>query len=376
MGYGNFLKKEREIKRKLQSECDIPKNVQQQVDDTLEKITGAPILKTESPAARKQTTFYVAQRFRFAAACLTFALLAVGGTVGAYSIWNHFEETRYGITEQNKNTLKKENILDEKNLKVTQNGVTVECVETVASGPYAHVLLKVTVPETVSLSQDIGFDEINALENTKFDVQCNAGLSMNRETFEEMVDHKNGVFYYEFTLRTCEQQMEGEKNPNTNWDGQILNLQLKNIAQFHHADVEKFLVKGTWKLDIPMKASDEIRTCQTEAALSCGATVKKIELSPISIKIIYDMPRKEIKIPVEEDGKETIDYSTEYESPNVPTHYELKDGTKKEIELSMGSEGYLDDNSNQFIMDFAVEKILDLKNITAIYFGKEKVELK
>lgn len=376
MGYGNFFKKEREIKRKLQSECDIPENVQKQIDDTLEKITGMPILKNKSLAARKKATFYGSQRFRLAATCLAFALLAVGGTVGAYSIWNHFEENRYGITEQNKNTLKKEKILDEKNLKVTQNGVTVECVETVASGPYAHVLLKVTVPETVSLSQDIGFDEISALENTKFDVQCNAGLSMDRETFEEMVDHKNGVFYYEFTLRTCEQQLEGEKNPNTTWDGQVLNLQLKNIAQFHHADVEKFLVKGTWNLDIPMKASDEIRSYQTETALSCGAAVKKIELSPISIKVIYDKPRKEIKIPVEEDGKETIDYFTEYESPDVPTHYELKDGTKKEIELSMGSEGYLDENSNQFVMDFAVEKILDLKNITAVYFGKEKVELK
>jgi len=291
-----------------------------------------------------------------AAAC---ALCVVSvTTVSAANFWNNYEHDRYGIEESKVQNWKEEKLLQENNLFVEKDGVKVECKEVIASGPFAHVLLEVSLDDTVEMGDDPSFEDVGCVASDgKIEALC-AGVPTSLYEPELMVDKENKVFYLEYQLKL--QQTAGEES-KTSWDGQTITLSLVDFGNCTNSKVEvEPTVSGKWELEIPMVSCDKTITVQPDQDFENGLQLKEFTLSPISIDTEFRSSEK-----VNNNEADLL-------APLI-TAYETKDGEKVEIEAGMGTSNCEGKNIKD---SFILERVVDIDNVTAVYFGDVKVKVK
>lgn len=366
------MKKNREIEKKLKQEVKVPEQVQSRVEDTLRAITQEKHISLQEKNEKQHTHWYQ-RKLGVVAASLALGVLVIGTTAGAYSVWEkQFEKARYGIEEETRDTLKSNKILNEDNWKVTDHGVTVECVETIAAGRYAYLMLKVSVPKDVTIDEHTFFESYSFLENDEFVPEFSINRACNPETEKSMVDAEQGIFYVDVALETSDMvydkntdNISEKENKNKNWDGQTLSLSLKNLKQSDNLESEeKTLVKGEWNLEIPMKASTKERVFEVNKVYNQDTTIHTITLTPISMSTYFSKPDKENR---------SASFSVD---SMVPIEYELDDGTRKRIEIERNASGCLNEETGERGFEISTQKIMDVDRIAAIYFAGKRVELK
>lgn len=279
-------------------------------------------------------------------------------TVSAANIWNNYTHDRYGIEDSKVQNWKEEKLLQENNLFVEKHGVKVACKEVIASGPFAHVLLEVTLDDAVQMGDDPSFGSVGCVASDgEIELLC-AGVPTSLYEPELMVDKENKVFYLEYQLKL--QQEEGEKS-KTSWDGQTVMVSLVDFGNCKNSKVEvEPTVSGKWELEIPMVSCDKTVTVKPDQDFGNGLQLKEFTLSPISIDTEFRSEKK-----VNNDEADLL-------APII-TAYETKGGEKVEIEAGMGSSNC---NGKNIKNSFILERVVDIDNVTAVYFGNVKVELK
>lgn len=277
-------------------------------------------------------------------------------TISAANLWGSYVHDRYGIQDSKVEDWKEEKLLQENKLSVKKNGVKVECKEVIASGPYAHVLLEVSLDDTVEMAEDPGFKSIGCVVSDGELETLGAGVSTSLCEPELMIDRENKVFYLEYQLKLKQEVGEEEK---TSWDGHDLTIRLLdygNCSTETARDIDP-IIMGKWELRIPMESYDKTITLQKAKDFGNGFVLKKLTLSPISIDTEFE-------------SKEAIDEETE--APMI-TGYETKDGEK--IEVNTGT-GVTTREGKRIKDNFILEKVVDISNVTALYFDDVKVEMK
>lgn len=290
-----------------------------------------------------------------AAAC---ALCVVSvTTVSAANIWNNYTHDRYGIEDSKVENLKEEKLLQECKSSVEKNGVKIECKEVIASGPFAHVLLEVSLDDTIEMVKNPSFQSI-VFEASDGELDaCSTGVPTSLYEPELMIDRENKVFYLECQIKLAQEAGEESK---TSWDGQTVTVTLLNYGNSSTNDeleVEPIISQGEWELDIPMESCDKTVTVQPNQDFGNGFILKELTLSPISIDTVF----------------ESAEIPDEYTEEPIITAYETKGGEKVEIEAGMGRSNC---NGKNIKNSFILERVVDIDNVTAVYFGNVKVELK
>lgn len=261
----------------------------------------------------------------------------------------------------------------------TQNGVTVTVAQTIVDSYYAHIIFKVE-------GYDAGEGKEPSFETETIVVD---GYNPYEEEYDEKRNFSSGGSWYNGVitgedgelirisdgkpLKEIEEKWEGYKLEDGSYEycmtlthtadkdyfvGKPIHVELHNLGTAEKADFTN-AIDATWSFDWVLDGSSEKKEYDLNAPVGdTGVTVKHVEISPISLNVTYDFPKK---IYNKMDNSSGMLF--------FPDGVRLKDGTElKGIYLGPGTEGYI--SQNEYFIAFPVDRILDTDEIDAILVRK------
>lgn len=313
------------------------------------------------------------------------AALALGTVGFAYYVkWARGFENELHVSEEIKTQAVETKLADFPEQSVTCGGVTVTAKQSIVDNYYAYLSFEVkgyNLPE----GAEPGFDVVDAVVDGEF-------TTFSASFYDGIVAGEDGKPVYEdgTPLQSDEEgdltmgykaedgTMEYHINlASDNEEGYFLNkpihVVLKNLGTYPgKAGAVETAVEGEWVFDWTLQGSSEIYKADCNEALGdTGVYVTGAEISPISIKAIYDAPRWTIAEPaVNETTGEVFTHEAFVEPPAL-AGVKMKDGTLYPyMYYGPGLSGYVDESGNCYVEMFAIDRILDVNQVEALLFRK------
>lgn len=259
----------------------------------------------------------------------------------------------------------------------TDNGVTVTAVQSITDNYYTHLAFRVEGFE-LEEGKEPGF------ENLKITVDGDDGINLSASFWGDIVPDNEGnpvkidgqpVGAYEnYVLEDGSMEYQITLFKGNNEKGYFfdkpIHVELENLGTLAKAQYYPCL-EGTWTFDWTLAGADTTEIYEPDFILGdTGATVEKIEVSPISIMVEYDFPRREIEEEyINENGVPgTVTMLAE---PPAAMGVKLKDGTViKYLYIGPGQVGYSEENGDTYALLMAADRVIDVDEIESILFLK------
>lgn len=227
---------------------------------------------------------------------LAAALAAVFGvTAAAAELFSWDEQAVESFdnpTEEEQDTMVMEGIAKEQNVSATDAGLTVTAVQTMQDKNSLYILLELESEEDIidgnscfeNVTDGVYSPMLFASDNGE-DAFNNIGYSAPPEA-DAYTLGKHG--YYEISaLKSLEQE----------WTSDSVTVQFTDYIYFtgtNKHDLESHHLKGNWTLTIPLGENNTLRTDTYELNQEVDikgvpVEVKRVELSPLSMHLVFDM---------------------------------------------------------------------------------------
>ncbi len=329
----------------LKKNLEIPEVVQMKADEALEQIKARSAHgRKRAPLKKKRMVFIAAA----AAAVLSVSVAA------AYMNWSKGMDGMINAGDSQKNTAVQTGLADFPEVYAEDGGVRITAEQSIVDNNYALISLRID-------GVDIEKGEEPNFENVK--------LTVDGET----VAYEAG-FIGEFTGAAATEGFAEEDGSleymlliSADYEGQLIDkdihIELDGFGLYKEKTTLISSIEGKWELDWTLRGSDIIYKAEINKAVgNSGLTLKSVEISPISIKAVFDYPKQTTYETVidTETGEEIT--TEEYVQPAVFVGLGLKDGTiMTDILQGMGEEGYI--NDSEFVQKSAINTILDVDKI-------------
>lgn len=313
-----------------------------------------------------------------AAAVMTFGAVACA----AYMHWSRGMEEQLNVTPEQKVYLEENQVTAPVNKSVTQEGITVTVQQTIVDARFAYLSFRVDgyqVEEGMEPCFDyvdttVDGNFVNVIGGTFFDnlhVDADGKFTYTDGTpARERADgsivgkyvNEDGSMEYIMTLMRADE--------DDSLIGKPIHIELQNLGTVSKAAYTPDIT-ATWAFDFTLEASEQIRSVELSQPLGdSGATVTKAELSPISLYVEYGFPLQETGLEgIDQDGN-TINTTTYVEPPHL-TGVRLKDGTRLTCILNGGAEGYRSEDTDTYVVYYAINHVIDPEEVDALLFVKE-----
>ena len=353
----------------LSQDIQIPEIVQNKANEAFRQIRcEAPQSgKEENENMSARVLFSNGKRRKLTIAILVAAMILGTITVGAavYKKWSQGIEEEFHVDEEKKQFAEDSGVIDFPNLSVTDNGVTVTVKQSMADDYFAFVAFKV---EGFEIEKDMqpGFGSTIAyIDGETIDsfsgfydgiVAGPDGRGVLADGSE--VPKENGRLIKDYRLedgslecRIAMCQFRGEKGA---FIGKTIHVEFEDLGIYpgKAEPIEKY-IEGKWNFEWQLGGSVESYAAELNTELEdIGVIVKQIEISPMSMKAVLDFSRVGV-------------------NPPILTGVKLKDGTLiPYLYLGPGFRGMKD---GMYIDTFLVDRILDVDEIEAVLFRKDKL---
>ncbi|MCM1263260.1 MAG: DUF4179 domain-containing protein [Butyrivibrio sp.] len=353
---------------------------------------------------------------RLKAACVLAAVLvlAFGTACFAYHMnWSRGIENSLHATEEIKTQAEEIKLADFPEQSVTCNGITVTAKQSIVDNYYALLSFEVSGFELAD-NEEPAFEYMDALVDGEFvswDASFYDGViagDMGKAVYEDgtplqtdadgrtisryKAEDRGKAVYEDGTplqtdsdgrtisrYKTEDGTLEYHMYLNAqNREGFFLNkpvsVKLKNLGTYTNRGEYENRMAGEWSFNWTLQGSDEIYKAECNAPLGdTGVTVTGVEISPISIKAVYDAPRQTIQEEAAHaETGETFLHET-YVEPPALVGVRMKDGTAYPyLYMGPGQMGYMSKDSSQYVYMFAVDRILDVNQVDAFLFQKSE----
>ena len=128
-------------------------------------------------------------------------------------------------------------------------------------------------------------------------------------------------------------------------------------------------VKGTWMLDWELAGTEKEEGLSVNQTIGDTDTVvKSIEITPLSLTIHYDMPRK--KITKQSYGDDGVTTWETYEEPWFLYGFRMKDGTVRQMVFQSQEQGYDDETTEAYTVKYATDQIVEAEQINSLLYVK------
>ena len=374
-------KKDMDVVETLRMSVDIPKVVQEKADEAFEKIRQAGFEKENN---KNKLTKHSQRQKRFsvrkAAVIIAAATLVLGSisAAAAYFYWSRSLPDKLQITEELKTQLEEEHAVAFAMQECTVSGVKVTAVQSITDRYFTHIVFKV---EGYQLDEGVepGFADIGITVGGKTDFNMVAGFyngiimgadgkaayadgtlfdgsAENRERYLQ----EDGSLEYNVTLSSDKQGY---------FLNQPIHVELRNLGITARAECTAE-VEGVWSFDWNLQGTKEQKEFMPQKELGdTKATVVKVEISSISFRVEYNLPRKRItETGLDENGNAIL--SDSYTEPPMLTGIKMKDGSLYTYLNNGGSFGYAADDSDLYVATFAMSRIIDVGQIDSLLFEK------
>lgn len=306
---------------------------------------------------------------------LAAALAAVLGTTAAAAelfSWHEKAAERFGNpTKEEQNIMTQEGIAQEQKASVSDAGITITAVQTMQDKNSLYILLEIDAEEDIidgnGLFGNAGADGSYAPEFVTKDKDAfnNIGMAFTPDTpsFGELSDHG----YYEiFAVKT----------PDRQWREDEISIQFSEYSYYTYEnhDTNPHKVEGSWTLTLPLGEAETIEAKVYEpegkAELSgVPVAVKRVELSPLSIVLVFDMDDVErLREKVYGEAEDVFLYELQ------PSGFLDEAGQKIPFRMG-GMSGDYDYDSREIRHVITLEQFADTEKITALLLGGGEVPI-
>lgn len=377
------MKKPEDMFEVLKKDVEIPEVVMKKAKGAFEKIQAEAKIQEKAkitPLSPKKTRKKIpAKRLFLVAAAVMLGAGGVTAGAAAYMRWSKTASEGMLASEETQKKMEETKLTVPVNKSDTQNGVTVTVSQTIVDSYYAHIIFKVEgydagegkqpFFETDTVVVD-GYDPMEDPYDEKryfgsggdwYDgvtmgedgraVRISDGKPLDEiEDYQENYRLEDGSYEYRLTLtHTADKDY---------FMGKPIHIELHNLGTAEKADLTN-VTEASWSFDWVLEGSPEKKEYDLNAPIGdTGVTVKHVEISPISLSVTYDFPKK---IYNKMDNSSGMLF--------FPDGVRLKDGTElKTIYLGPGTNGYI--SENEYFIAFPVDRILDTDEIDALLVRK------
>lgn len=373
------MKKDR-IAERLQETIVVPDIVQQRADLVLAQIRKESIAEREGGKQMR----YAGRRMWAAVAA---AVLVLGlGTVACavYLHWSRGMEEWFDATPEQKEYLEETRITVPMNDSVTQEGVTVTAQQRIVDARFVYLSFRIDgyrVEDGIEpcfeyVDTTVNGEPVNIMGGHFFDnlhrdadgnITYTDGTTA-KETADGSIIGKyvgeDGSMEYLMTLMTAD---------GRSLIGQPLHIEFRNLGIVSKAAYTPD-IEATWTFDFTLEASEQVRSIELSQPVGdSGATITKVEISPISLYAEFDFPMQTVPIEGIDQNGNTIQSTTFAEVPGL-VGVRLKDGTRLTGIMQGGSDGYDGDDQDTYIVSRGIDRIIDPAEVDALLFMKEGAE--
>ena len=168
---------------------------------------------------------------------------------------------------------------------------------------------------------------------------------------------------------TMEYLMQIDSNEETGLAVKKIQVILENLGTVNKQAEFVSGVKGTWTLDWKLAGTEKEEGLSVNQTIGDTDTVvKSIEITPLSLTIHYDMPRK--KITKQSYGDDGVTTWETYEEPWFLYGFRMKDGTVRQMVFQSQEQGYDDETTEAYTVKYATDQIVDVEQITSLLYVK------
>lgn len=377
------MKKTEDMFEVLKRDVEIPDIVMKKAEGAFAKIQGEAKVQEKtkitplSPKTKRKKIS--AKRMFLVAAAVILGAGGVTAGAAAYMRWSKTASEGMLASEETQKKMEETKLAVPVNKSDTQNGVTVTVSQTIVDSYYAHIIFKVEGYDAGEGKQP--FFETDTVVVDGYDpwkdpydekrhfgsggdwyngvtmgedgraVRISDGKPLDEiEDYQDNYKLEDGSYEYRLTLtHTADKDY---------FMGKPIHLELHNLGTAEKEDLTN-VIDATWSFDWVLEGSPEKKEYDLNASIGdTGVTVKHVEISPISLNVTYDFPKK---IYNKMDNSSGMLF--------FPDGVRLKDGTElKTIYLGPGTNGYI--SENEYFIAFPVDRILDTDEIDALLVRK------
>lgn len=358
----------------LQEPVDIPDIVQERAQEAFAAIHQERQRQNrrEVPGSRRKSRKRL--WLTAAAAAVLVGTVSVGAAV--YQRWwsKGLEETLHASEEQMQE-MDGNGVSSAINQAVIDQGVTITAVQSIVDKYYAHLAFKVEgfdLPEgaepamekievTVDGENEVNwvggfYDGLVAGEDGN-PVYSNGEAFPGDGSVTPVYVDEDGSLEFQLTL-------EGGETPG-NLLGRQVQVKFVNLGMYEEKEFVS-AQEGRWEFNWILQGTDQTRACSLDTALGeSGVTVREVEISPISLKAVLEIPEE--KYGAQGKGEESAGLP---EAPGL-SGVVLKDGTTYPY-LFLGP-GFMSEQDGRTVTSFAIDRILDVEQVDNLLFTKEMI---
>lgn len=362
----------------LQQNIEIPDIVTEKANMAFEQIrkdagsSSDKIVTYQKPVKKSQKKYV-------AAALIATMTVGAVSAYAAYTNWSHGMKEELRISEEQQKNLEANGMAAFSDASVTDAGVTVTAQQSITDNYYTYLSFKVegysvekgVQPdfETISVTadgQDVSWGGrfYDGMISGDDGMVVNAdGSAPETEADGSMIENyvmDDGSLEYHMILKSHEKGFFTDKQ---------LHVELENLGTVAKAQYFPD-IEGSWKLDMTLGGADTAKYIETNEKLGDTETiVTGVELSPVSMRIIYDFPKTEPRMEEFEDENGEIQTIAWPAQPPFAFGIRLKDGTVMKY-ISAGSEstGYTSEEGQEYVVSFPLDRVIDPDQVEAVLF--------
>ncbi len=371
--------------RSLKQEAEIPEIVQKKADLAFDKIrqeaVGGDAMTNRGK--RKISAAFVA------AAVLAASALTV--SAAAYMTWSRGLEEGLQVGDAEKELLETQEMATPLALSAEDNGVTITAEQSIVDNYIANISFKiegVTLPEGADPGfglteilvdgEDVGVDGgdfyTGIVQTSDGGYVYGDGTSSEDEEFpERKYVQEDGSLIY---ILTMTDEYGGEPLLNKN-----LYVKFRDLVYTKTDPEEGYefgnLAEGVWEFEWTLAGSDQVRTFEPGQELGeSGIAVKRIELSPVSMSVTYQMDTEVMREYLGLTARRHRSEGDLYSLPDLSNiGVKMQDGDFLPFVRSYRGEKEIWDTENgEYTFRFAFNRIIDPAKVSGILIQKESIE--
>lgn len=351
---------EREKIEILQKKAEIPEVVREKMQLAYGQIRQEKRIHEGMETQNEDSRRTVISRKKIAIilAAATLSLATVSVAAGVYIRWSEGLKEKLQLTKEQEEQLEETGAAESTGTSCTSQGITVTALQSITDQNFSHLAFSVKGYSAETKEQP-EFEQVIVKVDGK---EVNVSGSFQNFGEEDMP-------VYQKADGTMEYLMQIDVNEENGLAGKKIQVILENLGTVNKQAEFVSEVKGTWTLGWELAGTQEEEGLAVNQTIGDTDTVvKSIEVTPLSLTIHYDMPRK--KITKQSYGDDGVTTWETYEEPWFLYGFRMKDGTIRQMVFQSQEQGYDDETTEAYTVKYATDQIVEAEQISSLLYVK------
>ena len=281
--------------------------------------------------------------------------LALAGGMKIYGAGTGMQEQAEVYQEEE---LEETGAAESTGVSCTSQGITVTVLQSITDQNFSHLAFSVKGYSAETKEQP-DFEQVIVKVDGK-EVNVSGSFRNFGEEDEPVYQKADGTMEYLMQIDSTEENGLTVKK---------IQVILENLGTVNKQAEFVSSVKGTWTLDWKLAGTEKEEGLSVNQTIGDTDTVvKSIEITPLSLTIHYDMPRK--KITKQSYGDDGVTTWETYEEPWFLYGFRMKDGTVRQMVFQSQEQGYDDETTEAYTVKYATDQIVEAEQINSLLYVK------